>query len=82
MVVERGFDTPPSYHSDRLREVPVGHFVDVMANGFGAMSSYASRVPPMDRWAIAAYIRALQHSQLASLADAPADEQQRLQEMR
>ena len=80
MVVERGFRSPPSYHIDRLRNAPVGHFFDVMTNGFGAMSSYASRVPPADRWAIAAYIRALQLSQHATLSDAPADARQKLLE--
>jgi hypothetical protein len=80
VVVERGFRSPPSYHIDRLRNAPVGHFVDVMTNGFGAMSSYASRVPPADRWAIAAYIRALQLSQHATLSDAPADARQKLLE--
>jgi mono/diheme cytochrome c family protein len=60
MVVQRGFTHPPSYHIQRLRDAPVGHFFDVMSNGFGAMYSYASRVAPADRWAIAAYIRVLQ----------------------
>jgi cytochrome c553 len=78
MVVSRGFRSPPSYHLDRLREAPIGHFVDVMSNGFGAMPSYASRVPPQDRWAIAAYIRALQLSQRATLADVPEAERQTL----
>jgi hypothetical protein len=78
MVVSRGFRSPPSYHLDRLREAPIGHFVDVMSSGFGAMASYASRVPPSDRWAIAAYIRALQLSQRATLADVPEDERQTL----
>ena len=78
MVVSRGFRSPPSYHLDRLREAPIGHFVDVMSNGFGAMASYASRVPPQDRWAIAAYIRALQLSQRAALADLPEAERQTL----
>jgi mono/diheme cytochrome c family protein len=79
MVVERGFAPPPSYHIDRLRAAPVGRFFDVMTNGLGAMPAYASRVPPSDRWAIAAYIRALQLSQLASLADVPDDERRRLE---
>jgi len=79
MVVQRGFRPPPSYHLDRLRAAPVGHFFDVMTNGIGAMSSYASRVPVADRWAIAAYIRALQLSQSAPLADVPQAERQRLQ---
>lgn len=79
MIVQRGFPPPPSYHIDRLRQAPVGHFFDVMTNGYGAMYSYASRVTPEDRWRIAAYIRALQLSQKASLADAPQAEQRQLQ---
>lgn len=79
MIVQRGFSPPPSYHIDRLRQAPVGHLFDVMTNGYGAMHSYASRVAPEDRWRIAAYIRALQLSQKALLADAPPAEQQQLQ---
>jgi mono/diheme cytochrome c family protein len=79
MVVRRGFRRPPSYHDDRLREAPVGHFVDVMTNGFGAMADYRQLVEPRDRWAIAAYIRALQLSEHASMADVPAAERSRLQ---
>ena len=63
MIVRRGFRKPPSYHEQRLREAPVGHFFDVVTNGWGAMPSYASQVPVQDRWAIIAYIRALQLSQ-------------------
>lgn len=63
MVVRRGFSKPPTYHDDRLRNAPVGHFYDVMTNGWGKMNSYASQIPPADRWAIVAYIRALQISQ-------------------
>lgn len=63
MIVRRGFPAPPSYHTDSLRNAPAGHFVDVIGNGFGRMFSYADRVAPRDRWAIAAYIRALQLSQ-------------------
>ena len=63
MVVRRGFPKPPTYHDDRLRNAPVGHFFDVMTNGWGKMNSYAYQVQPADRWAIAAYIRALQVSQ-------------------
>ena len=80
MIVQRGFRHPPSFHIDRLREAPVGYYFDVMTKGFGAMASYASRIPPADRWAIAAYVRALQLSQNAKLADAPASEQKRLME--
>ncbi len=70
MIVQRGFPPPPSYHIDRLRQAPVGHFYNVITRGYGVMYSYASRVEPRDRWAIAAYIRALQLSHNAVLADA------------
>jgi mono/diheme cytochrome c family protein len=73
MIVQRGFPAPPSYHLDRLRNAPLGHFVDVMANGYGAMASYAAQVEPQDRWAIAVYIRALQLSQHANPNDLPPD---------
>jgi mono/diheme cytochrome c family protein len=63
MIVQRGFPAPPSYHIQRLRDAPTRHFYDVMTNGHGAMYSFAGRVTPQDRWAIAAYIRALQLSQ-------------------
>lgn len=63
MVVRRGFPQPPTYHDDRLRNAPVGHFFDVITNGWGKMGSYAYQVQPADRWAIVAYIRALQVSQ-------------------
>ncbi len=62
-IVQRGFPAPPSYHIDRLRQAPTQHFYDVITNGYGAMFPYAQRVAPEDRWAIAAYIRALQASQ-------------------
>jgi mono/diheme cytochrome c family protein len=65
MIVRRGLRQPPSYHDPRLINAPIGHFFDVMTNGYGAMYSYASRVPVDDRWRIAAYIRALQLSQNA-----------------
>jgi mono/diheme cytochrome c family protein len=71
MIVHRGFPAPPSYHIDRLRNAPVGHFFDVITQGYGVMYSYAERVKPADRWAIAAYIRALQKSHDARLADVP-----------
>ncbi|HTS74902.1 MAG TPA: cytochrome c [Bryobacteraceae bacterium] len=74
MVVKRGFRQPPSYRIERLIQAPVGHFFDVMTNGFGAMPSYASRVPTDDRWRIAAYIRVLQFSQTASINDVPPDQ--------
>ncbi len=82
MIVERGFKAPPSYHVDRLRGQPIGYFFDVMTNGFGKMSSYASQVPPRDRWAIAAYVRALQLSQHAPLRDLPAGDRQRIESSR
>ncbi len=78
MIVQRGFRHPPSYHIDRLRTAPVGHFFDVITNGFGGMYSFASRIPPKDRWAIIAYIRALQLSEGAKLSDLPAGEQEQL----
>ncbi len=78
MVVLRGFRQPPSYYSDRLVHAPVGHFFDVISNGFGAMPSYASRVEPDDRWRVIAYIRALQLSESASQADVPPDQVQTL----
>jgi mono/diheme cytochrome c family protein len=78
MVVLRGFRQPPSYYSDKLRQAPVGHFFDVITNGFGSMPSYASRVNPDDRWRVIAYIRALQLSQTATLSDVPADQRQNL----
>jgi mono/diheme cytochrome c family protein len=72
MVVQRGFPPPPSMHEQRLRDAPVGHFFDVITNGYGVMYSYGARVSPEDRWAIAAYIRALQLSQHAVPGDADA----------
>jgi mono/diheme cytochrome c family protein len=71
MIVQRGYKRPPSYNADRLRRAPIGYFFDVMTNGFGAMPDYAEQVPAQDRWAIAAYIRALQLSQHATEADIP-----------
>jgi mono/diheme cytochrome c family protein len=73
MVVQRGFKKPSSYHVDRLRQMPIGYFYDVMTNGFGAMADYSAQVSPMDRWAIAGYVRTLQYSQYAPAADVPAD---------
>lgn len=78
MIPRRGFRRPPSYHLDRLRTAAIGHFFDVVTNGFGAMPSYASRVPVDDRWRIAAYIRVLQASQNATINDVPADRRQDL----
>ena len=70
-IPTRGFRRPPSYHIDRLRKVPLGYFFDVMTNGFGVMPDYSAQVSPRDRWAIAAYIRALQLSQNATTAEVP-----------
>jgi hypothetical protein len=82
MIVQRGFPPPPSYHIDRLRQAPVGHFFDVITQGYGIMYSYASRVEPADRWAIAAYIRVLQKSHDATLAQVPAGERAKLEEQK
>jgi mono/diheme cytochrome c family protein len=71
MIVQRGFPAPPSYHTAALRAAPARHFFDVITNGYGVMYAYAARVEPRDRWAIVAYVRALQESQNAKLADAP-----------
>jgi mono/diheme cytochrome c family protein len=79
IVVQRGFRQPPSYHIDRLRNAPVGHFFDVMTNGFGAMQDYRAQVTFDDRWRIVAYIRALQLSQSVTPADVPADELRKLE---
>src|SRR5882757_4990154 len=78
MIVQRGFKQPSSFHTDRLRLEPIGYFFDVMTQGFGQMSSYATQVPPQDRWAIAAYVRALQLSQHAPVADLPASDKKEL----
>jgi mono/diheme cytochrome c family protein len=79
MIVERGFPAPPSYYIARLRAAPIQHFYDVITHGYGAMFPYADRVAPADRWAIVAYIRALQTSADARLADVPADKRATLQ---
>jgi mono/diheme cytochrome c family protein len=79
IIVQRGFPAPPSYHIDRLRTAPVGHFYDVITRGYGIMYSYAARVAPDDRWAIAAYIRALQKSRDATIAEVPAAERAQLE---
>ena len=71
MIVQRGFPAPPSYHLARLRAAPGRHFYDVITQGYGVMYSYASRVEPHDRWAITAYIRALQQSQATKTAEVP-----------
>ena len=71
VIVKKGMPQPVSFHDQRLRDAPVGYFFNAMTNGFGRMYSYASRIPPEDRWAIASYIRALQLSQNATLEDVP-----------
>ena len=73
MIVRRGFKRPPSYHIDRLRQIQIGYFYDIISNGFGAMADYSAQVAPRDRWAIAAYIRVLQYSQMASVNDVPTE---------
>ncbi len=72
MIPRRGFRKPPSYHIDRLRQVPDGYIFDVITNGFGAMQDYSAQIEPRDRWAVVAYVRALQLSQSASINDVPA----------
>lgn len=79
MVVRRGMKQPPSFHIERLQQSPPGYYFDVMTNGFGMMYGYASRITPHDRWAIAAYIRALQLSQNARPDDVPSDVRLRLE---
>lgn len=78
MIVQRGFPPPPSYHTARLREAPVGHFYDVITNGYGAMFAHAARISAEDRWAIVAYVRALQLSQHADVNDLPEPDRAKL----
>jgi hypothetical protein len=78
MIVRRGYRQPPSLHIDRLRDAPVGHHFDVITNGLGAMPDYAAQVPVRDRWAIIAYLRALQLSQRAAPGDIPPGELEKL----
>src|ERR1700687_2667843 len=79
MIVRRGYRRPPTYHSDRLRQQPNGYFFDVITRGFGAMPNYAQQISARDRWAIVAYLRALQLSQYATLTDVPAEERSTLE---
>lgn len=79
MIVQRGYKQPPSYHDPRLRVMAPGYFVQVMTNGFGVMPSYSLQVQPEDRWAIAAYIKALQLSRTVSVGDLTAEERTRLE---
>jgi hypothetical protein len=73
MIVRRGYRPPPSFHIERLRAQPAGYYFDVMTAGFGAMPDYADKLSVSDRWAVVAYVRALQLSQNATVADVPAD---------
>jgi len=82
MIVRRGYRPPPSLHIERLRAAPPGHFFDVISHGFGAMPDYAAQISPHDRWAITAYIRALQLSQNAALGDVPEPARRMLLEKR
>ena len=82
MIVRRGYRRPPSLADERLRDAPVGHFFDVITNGFGAMPDYAAQIKPEDRWAITAYVRALQLSAYATLEDVPAAERGKLDQSR
>jgi mono/diheme cytochrome c family protein len=79
MIVQRGFPPPPSFHIDRLRDAPVGHFYRVITEGYGVMYPYAVRVAPEDRWAIAAYIRALQLSSTLKVSDLAPDARAQLE---
>jgi len=79
MIVRRGLRKPPSYDLERLRQAPSGYLFDVTSRGFGVMPDYATQVPPTDRWAIVAYIRVLQRSQRATLADVPGRDRQQLE---
>jgi cytochrome c553 len=74
-AVQRGFPEPPNYHQERLRRAPVGHFYDVITNGYGVMYGYWDRIEPDDRWAIVAYVRALQYSQAVNAADLSPEDQ-------
>ena len=78
MVAVRGMKHPPSYHQERLRNEPVGYLYDVVTNGFGAMYGYSSQIPPRDRWAIIAYVRALQLSRNAPASELPMELQEKL----
>ena len=77
-VTTRGYRRPPTFHSDRLRAAPVGHYFDVITNGFGAMYDYSAQIPPRDRWAIIAYVRALQLSQNVPAAQLTPDQRAKL----
>jgi mono/diheme cytochrome c family protein len=78
MVSMRGMKHPPTFYQERLRDVPVGYIFDVITNGFGAMQGYSAQIAPRDRWAIVAYLRALQLSRNARVADLPAGLREKL----
>ncbi|HXU30214.1 MAG TPA: cytochrome c [Thermoanaerobaculia bacterium] len=78
MIVQRGFKQPVSFHDERLRNSPLGYFVNNMTEGFGQMPSYAAQIPPADRWAIASYVRVLQYAENAQVADLDPAEKQKL----
>ncbi|WP_169980296.1 c-type cytochrome [Tautonia rosea] len=80
MIVQRGMPKPPSLHEQRLRDIPVGHVYDVITRGYGAMYSYAHRIKPHDRWAVVAYIKALQLSQNAPIDTLDEADRQRVQQ--
>jgi mono/diheme cytochrome c family protein len=82
MVVGHGYIQPASLHTDRLRAAPLGHFFNVITEGFGAMADYSDRIEPRDRWAIVAYVRALQTSQCISIDDLPGNVRDQLSSMR
>jgi hypothetical protein len=81
MIVQRGFPQPPSFHEPRLREAPEGYFFNVITRGYGVMYPYADRVEPPDRWAIVAYLRALQLSRAGRPEDVPESERPRLEQI-
>jgi hypothetical protein len=80
MIVQRGYKPPTSYHIERLRTAPIGYFFNVITEGYGVMPTYAPQIPVADRWAIAAYIRVLQYSQNAKLAELPEADKKRVQD--
>lgn len=81
MVVQRGFPSPPSYHIDRLRDVPLGHFFLVITNGHGRMPAFGKRIAPDDRWAIVSYVKALQLSQHALVDDLPESDREKISQI-
>ena len=78
MVVRRGYRRPPALYIDRLRQAPAGYLFDVITNGFGAMPDYSAQIPPRDRWAIVAYIRALQLANQGTIADVPEQDRSKI----